>query len=66
MHTDRSTGGSAALRSEEGAAPGADAVTALTEINLMGIAGADIIMTGGGQGGDARPFLFSLANVTYV
>jgi hypothetical protein len=56
----------AALRSEEGTAPGADAVTALTEINLMGIAGADIVMTGGGQGGDARPFLFSLANVTYV
>ncbi|KSB87971.1 hypothetical protein AS593_18845 [Caulobacter vibrioides] len=56
----------AALRSEAGTALGADAVSALTEINLMGIAGADIVMSGGGQGGDARPFLFTLANVTYA
>lgn len=55
----------AALRSEAGAAVGADAISALTEINLMGIAGADIVMTGGGQGADAKPFLFTLANVTY-
>lgn len=34
-----------------------------TEISLLGIASADIIMTGGGSGEDAMPFAFSLANV---
>ena len=27
-----------------------------TEISLLGIAGADIVMTGGGSGPDAKPF----------
>ncbi|PXA90394.1 hypothetical protein DMC25_07845 [Caulobacter sp. D4A] len=37
-----------------------------TEINLIGMAGADIVMTGGGEGPDAKPFVFSLENVTYA
>jgi hypothetical protein len=34
-----------------------------TEINLTGIASADIVMTGGGVGRSATPFSFSLANI---
>lgn len=34
-----------------------------TEISLAGIAGADIVMTGGGIGITAQPFTFTLANV---
>lgn len=37
-----------------------------TELNLQGIASADIVMTGGGRGGDAMPFDYYLDNiVTY-
>ena len=34
-----------------------------TELDLLGIASADIVMTGGGPGGDATPFNFNLENV---
>jgi hypothetical protein len=34
-----------------------------TEISLLGIASADIVLTGGGAGPDAQPFQFSLQNV---
>ncbi|TGX41676.1 hypothetical protein E5A74_13080 [Sphingomonas naasensis] len=34
-----------------------------TEISLLGIASADIVMTGGGAGPNARPFAFTLENV---
>ncbi|MES2938240.1 MAG: hypothetical protein V4864_11195 [Pseudomonadota bacterium] len=34
-----------------------------TEITLDGIAKADIVMTGGGSGPDAQPFMFTLQNV---
>jgi hypothetical protein len=34
-----------------------------TEISLLGIASADIVMTGGGSGPNAKPFQFSLENV---
>ena len=34
-----------------------------TEISLLGIASADIVMTGGGTGPDAVPFAFNLENV---
>lgn len=34
-----------------------------TEISLLGIASADIVMTGGGSGPNARPFAFNLENV---
>ncbi|MCP4659625.1 MAG: hypothetical protein GY856_29840 [bacterium] len=34
-----------------------------TEINLLGVRNADIIMTGGGGGPDASQFQFNLANV---
>ena len=34
-----------------------------TEISLLGIASADIVMTGGGPGANSTPFAFSLQNV---
>ncbi len=34
-----------------------------TEISLLGIASADIVMTGGGAGPTATPFVFNLQNV---
>ena len=34
-----------------------------TEISLLGIASADIVMTGGGVGSDAEPFQFTLQHV---
>lgn len=34
-----------------------------TELSLLGIASADIVMTGGGPGGESTPFEFSLQNV---
>ena len=34
-----------------------------TEISLLGIASADIVMTGGGPGSGATPFVFRLENV---
>ena len=34
-----------------------------TEVNLLGVRNADIIMTGGGGGPDATQFYFNLANV---
>jgi hypothetical protein len=37
-----------------------------TEITLLGIASADIVMTGGGSGPEARPFEFNLENVVYA
>lgn len=37
-----------------------------TEISLLGIAAADIVMTGGGSGPSARPFAFTLQNVVMV
>lgn len=37
-----------------------------TELSLLGIASADIVMTGGGAGPNATPFRFNLANITYA
>lgn len=37
-----------------------------TQISLVGIAKADIVMTGGGLGVDSRPFVFTLENVVSV
>jgi hypothetical protein len=37
-----------------------------TELSLLGIASADIVMTGGGSGPNATPFMFTLANVEYA
>ncbi len=37
-----------------------------TEISLLGIRSGSIIMTGGGEGRDARPVQFNLANVVMV
>lgn len=37
-----------------------------TEINLLGVVSADIVMTGGGVGPNAQPFEFTLDNVKMV
>ena len=37
-----------------------------TELSLLGIASADIVMTGGGAGSTATPFKFSLENVVFA
>jgi len=37
-----------------------------TEINLLGIASADIVMTGGGTGASSTPFIFTLQNITML
>lgn len=37
-----------------------------TEISLMGIAEADIVMTGGGPGSSSTPYRFTLENVVYA
>ena len=37
-----------------------------TEVNLVGIASADIVLTGGGSGETAKPFVFALENVVYA
>jgi hypothetical protein len=34
-----------------------------TEISLLGIVSADIVMTGGGTGPNATPFAFTLQNI---
>lgn len=34
-----------------------------TELSLLGIASADVVMSGGGAGASAQPFAFALANV---
>ncbi|HEX4304152.1 MAG TPA: hypothetical protein VHZ78_15250 [Rhizomicrobium sp.] len=37
-----------------------------TELSLLGIASADIVMTGGGPGPDSTPFQFTLANIVFA
>ncbi|MFI5139175.1 MAG: hypothetical protein ACHQIM_15235 [Sphingobacteriales bacterium] len=37
-----------------------------TQISLIGIESADIVMTGGGPGQSSTPFVFTLENVVYV
>jgi hypothetical protein len=37
-----------------------------TEISLFGIKSADIVMTGGGPGVSATPFVFTLENIVYA
>ena len=37
-----------------------------TEISLLGIASADIVMTGGGPGAESTPFEFTLQNVVFA
>ncbi|MDC0684919.1 hypothetical protein [Sorangium atrum] len=34
-----------------------------TELSLLGIASADIVMAGGGAGVDSTPFVFTLENI---
>jgi hypothetical protein len=52
---------------EEGQVMDSAVVTDLqTQFSLEGIASADIVMTGGGPGPTATPFLFTLQNVVYA
>jgi hypothetical protein len=37
-----------------------------TEISLLGLKNADIVMTGGGPGENSTPFVFTLQNVVYA
>lgn len=37
-----------------------------TEISLLGVSSADIVMTGGGPGAQSTPFVFTLQNVVYA
>jgi hypothetical protein len=37
-----------------------------TEISLIGIASADIVMTGGGPGPSSTPYQFNLENVVFA
>lgn len=37
-----------------------------TELGLLGISSADIVMTGGGAGASSTPFTFTLENIVYV
>jgi hypothetical protein len=37
-----------------------------TQLNLSGIASADIVMLGGGPGKSSQPFSFTLQNITYM
>lgn len=37
-----------------------------TELSLLGLSSADIVMTGGGAGASATPFEFNLTNVVYA
>jgi hypothetical protein len=49
---------------EEGATMASAIVSSTnTELSLLGIASADIVMTGGGPGENPRPFQFTLDNV---
>ncbi len=51
---------------EQGAAMDPAVVAQIeNEFSLLGIASADIVMTGGGSGPDAKPFAFALENVAY-
>jgi hypothetical protein len=38
----------------------------ITQISLLGITSADIVMTGGGNGANATPFTFNLSNIVYT
>lgn len=52
---------------EEGAVMNSAIISDInTEISLLGIASADIVMTGGGPGASSTPFQFSLQNVVYA
>ncbi|HYG16618.1 MAG TPA: hypothetical protein VEC12_12755 [Bacteroidia bacterium] len=51
---------------EEGAIMNQAIVSELnTEISLLGIVSADIVLTGGGSGANALPFQFTLQNMNY-
>jgi len=52
---------------EEGAVMNSAVISSLnTELNLLGIAAADIVMTGGGTGESAEPFRFTFENIVFA
>ena len=52
---------------EEGSVMNSAVVSSInTELSLLGIASADIVMTGGGPGPMATPFEFAFENVVYA
>jgi hypothetical protein len=54
----------AVLQVEEGEVMNSAIISRInTEISLLGIASADIVMTGGGPGPNARPIAFNLDNM---
>ena len=56
----------AASQVEEGAVIDSAIISAVnTEVSLLGVASADLVMTGGGAGTSSRPFEFNLENVLY-
>ncbi|MBC3920581.1 hypothetical protein H8L32_24160 [Undibacterium sp. CY18W] len=57
----------AASEIEEGDVMNSAVISSLnTELSLLGIASADIVMTGGGPGADSKPFSFHLENIKYA
>jgi hypothetical protein len=56
-----------ASQAEEGEVMNSAIISSInTQLSLLGIASADIVMTGGGAGPSATPFEFTLANVEYA
>ena len=54
----------AAPQAAEGRPPPPAIVSSInTQLSLLNVASADIVMTGGGPGANSQPFTFSLANV---
>jgi hypothetical protein len=39
---------------------------AYTEISLIGISKADLVLTGGGKGSNAQPYMFSMTNIVFA
>jgi hypothetical protein len=50
----------------EGEVMNSAAVSSVTELSLHGVASADIVWTGGGQGEGAKRFAFTLTNIVTV
>jgi hypothetical protein len=50
----------------EGEVMNSTAVSSVTELSLHGVASADIVWTGGGQGEGAKRFAFTLTNIVTV
>jgi len=56
----------AAAQIQEGVVINSAILSTNTELSLLGIASADIVITGGGPGPTSQPFEFSLQNVVFA